>query len=97
MLFSFYPNCNIIVARSLQCKLSLSIADGVSVETDIGDGPTYTSTLSFSNLDVSHSGEFICRSQIMTPAIPGMINKTAEWELIVIGTCMKSIRLSLSI
>ena len=61
-------------------------SDGVSIETDIGNGPTYTSTLSFAKLKVSHSGEFTCTSQIMTPAIPGMINTTAEWDLIVTGT-----------
>ena len=61
------------------------LAGGVSIETDIGNGPTYTSTLSFANLEVSHSGEFTCRSQITTPAIPGIINTTADWYLIVTG------------
>ena len=67
----------------------LLLTGGVSIETDIGNGPTYTSTLSFANLQLSQSEQFTCRSQIMTPAIPGMINTTAEWDLIVTGMCKK--------
>ena len=49
------------------------------------DGQTVTSTLSFLSLNDSHSGEYECEAHIVTSAIPGSLQRTAAWTLVVQG------------
>ena len=58
--------------------------DGGSIQVDV-DGQTVTSTLSFSSLNDSHSGEYECEAHIVTSAIPGSIQRTAAWTLAAQG------------
>ena len=64
--------------------MTLNLLDGWTIQVDV-DGLSVTSTLSFSSLNDSHSGEYECVAQIITSALPGMLRQTADWTLVVPG------------
>ena len=61
----------------------VTTVENIIITAPVTSGLMTNFTLQFSPLRLSHDGEFTCRTIITTPALPGRLMKSAEWDIIV--------------